>query len=91
MCVCVQHTNTQHLQRHQDDARANVHAPYTQRQRCSPSDCKHTHIFHFITSLVCDDGDKTVVTEMSVEEKEEEEGGGESEGFEIEREIMHFN
>lgn len=25
----------------------------------------HTRIFHFITSLVCDDKDKTVVTEMS--------------------------
>lgn len=42
------------------------------------------HIFHFITSLVCDDGDKTVVTEMS------EQGGGRG-GFKIEREIMYFN
>lgn len=39
--------------------------------------------FHFITSLVCDGRDKTVVTEMSE--------GGRKGGFEIEREIMYFN
>lgn len=40
-------------------------------------------IFHFTTSLVCDDEDKTVVTEMS--------DWGRKGGFEIEREIMYFN
>lgn len=37
------------------------------------------HIFHFNTLLVCDDGDKTAMTEMS--------GGG----VKIEQEIMYFN
>lgn len=40
-------------------------------------------IFNFTTSLVCDDEDKTVVTEMS--------DWGRKGGFEIEREIMYFN
>lgn len=38
-------------------------------------------IFHFITSLVCDDGDKTSMTEMS-------EGGG---GEKLNKKIMYFN
>lgn len=42
-----------------------------------------SRIFHFITSFVCDDTDKTVVTEISE--------GGRKRGFEIEREIMYFN
>lgn len=42
------------------------------------------HIFHFITSLMCDGRDKSVVTEMSEE-------GWRKRGFEIEQEIMYFN
>lgn len=50
--------------------------------KCASTAAAHTH-FHSITSLVCNDTDKTVVTEMS--------DGGRNGGFEIEQEIMYFN
>ena len=65
------------IQRCTTGTHTNVYVPYTIQiisWTVSPSDCKCAHmcvplpltrIFHFITSLVCDDRDKTVVTEMS--------------------------
>lgn len=38
------------------------------------------HIFHFITSLVRDDRDKAVKTEMSVQREDERGGGGGGKG-----------
>lgn len=40
-----------------------IDAPHPTANACVP--LLLAHIFHFITSLVCDDRDKTVVTEMS--------------------------
>lgn len=72
------HSKTWHRQTHKC-----VYAVHANKRTVSPSDCKCTHvcvpllltrIFHFITSLVCDDRDKTVVTEMSEGGREKEKG-----------------
>lgn len=59
-CVCTVHTNNF------------LSSLPIRLQMCTCVPLPLTRIFHFITSLVCDDRDKTVVTEMS--------GGGRKKG-----------
>lgn len=59
-CVCTVHTNNF------------LNSLPIRLQMCTCVPLPLTRIFHFITSLVCDDRDKTVVTEMS--------GGGRKKG-----------